>query len=108
MDNIKAIVDGIAEAEREAERLMQEALADAKQANLDAEAEAQRIVADAKVKAKEERGAVAVEAVRDADAAYAAIVSDGAVAAEKLENAADTAGAEKMILEAFIAKYVGR
>ena len=26
MDNIKAIVDGIAEAEREAERLMQEAL----------------------------------------------------------------------------------
>lgn len=108
MDNIKEIVDGIAEAEREAHDLMQAALNDAKTANLDAEAEAQRLVAEAKVKVKEERRAVAAEAERDADVAYEKTIGEGLRQAEAIEAHADTSAAEKAIIEAFTAKYVGR
>ena len=105
---IQEIVNEIVAAEAEAEQIVKDALAEAREVNLNAEAERTAMIAAAKESVKEERKKIIASAEQEGEERYREILEIGQKAGEELIRNTETTKQAKAIAEAFRARYVER
>lgn len=98
-------LESIIVAETKAEKLINDALNEAKAMSTNATIEAEKIKIDTVRNVKEERGRVTETATKEAEENYENIISLGKDAAEKLIRESDTTQVVKIIKAKVLSKY---
>lgn len=102
---LNEIIESILDAEREAEKIIQDALEEAKTMNANAVVEADKIKNDTIQKVKDERRLVISTAEKEAEESYDEIIALGKKQAEKILRDTKTAGVAQCIKEKVLKKY---
>lgn len=105
---IKELLDKITAAEAEADKMIEDALAEAKDLNRKAEEESAAVIKNAKSYIKELKAKELEAAEKDAQAAYDEILEAGRTVAQKLIETTGTEEAEDYIAKKFLEKYGSR
>lgn len=102
---VKEIIDQILSAEAEAKLIIDEAMQNAKQVNLEAEAEARNIIEKGKQDIRDERAKAISLANKDAEKNRNRILRLGQEKHDKIVNESDVSEATNRIVELFLEKY---
>lgn len=102
---LNEIIGSILDAEREAEKIVQDALEEAKVMNANAVVEAEKIKNDTIQKVRDERRMVISTAEKEAEESYDEIISLGKKHAEKILRETKTAAVAQNIKEKVLKKY---
>lgn len=102
---IKELIDRIVETEAEADALIADALAAAKEMSLSADEESERIIEEAKATVKNDRKKVIESAEKDAEKRFAEIMELGVKEAQKLKDTVKTDTQTDILVEKYKERY---
>lgn len=102
---LNEIIESILDAEREAEKIIQDALEEAKAMNANAVVEAEKIKNDTVRKVRDERRMVISTAEKEAEESYDEIMALGKKHAEKILRETKTVDVAQNIKEKVLKKY---
>lgn len=108
MEDVKNLLQEITAAEAEADKMMADAMTEARRVNHEADAEALRMADEAREAFKVEKRNIIASAEAEAEKEYERIISLGNARAEELRSGTDTTEAVSIIAEAFVNRYGSR